>query len=100
MQQPLRVQAHVRAQLQYWSARKETLAALNAEYRSKLDPTESGTLGQLDLFLMEDMLITSGHVDMEYVKDLSQGFPVTGRLSDGECGRPIPGGQRVHGPQG
>ena len=33
-------------------------------------------------------------------KDLSQGFPVTGRLPDGDVGRPIPGGQRVHGAPG
>ena len=49
---------------------------------------------------MEEMLVASGHVDSEYVQDLSQGFPVTGRLSDGDCGRPIPGGQRVHGTPG
>ena len=42
---------------------------------------------------MEEMLIAAKHVDVEYVRDLSQGFPVTDRLPDGECGRPIPGGQ-------
>ena len=65
-----------------------------------LDPSDLGTIGKLDLFLMEEMLVAAGHVDTEYVKDLSQGFPVTGRLPDGDCGRPIPGGQRVHGTPG
>ena len=49
---------------------------------------------------MEDMLIASGHVDVDYVKDLSQGFPISGRLPDGGCGRPIPEGQRVRGKPG
>lgn len=100
VQQPGQVMAHVSAQLKYWTLQKQSLAAVNSEYKSQLDPTDAGTLGQLDLFLMEEMLAASKHVDVDYVKDLSQGFPVTGRLPDGDCGRPIPGGQRVHGTPG
>ena len=32
--------------------------------------------------------------------DLSNGFPITGSLPSGNCGVPIPGGQRVHGRPG
>ena len=73
--QPQQVMEHVRIQLQHWTARKEKLAAANASYRQLLDPSDLGTIGKLDLFLMEEMLIAAGHVDTEYVKDLSQGFP-------------------------
>ena len=98
--QPQQVMENARIQLQYWTARKQKLAAVNASYRQTLDPRDQGTIGQLDFFLLEEMLVAAGHVDTAYVKDLSQGFPVTGRLSDGDCGRPIPGGQRVHGTPG
>ena len=97
---PEQVYEHITRQLQYWSERKTALAPLNEAYRSTLSTADKATLGQLDLFLMEEMLVAAGHVDTDYVKDLSQGFPVTGRLPDGECGRPIPGGQRVHGKPG
>ena len=57
-------------------------------------------MGQLDLYLLEEMLTAANHIDVEYVKDLAQGFPITGRLPDGDCGRPIPAGQRAHGKPG
>ena len=53
--QPLQVMENVRIQLQHWTARKEKLAAANTSYRQMLDPSDQGTIGQLDLFLMEEM---------------------------------------------
>ena len=76
------------------------MAPLTNEYRSTLAPCDKGALGQLDLYLLEEMLVAANHVDVDYVKDLAQGFPITGRLPDGDCGKPIAGGQRVHGKPG
>ena len=75
---PDAVYDRVRSALQFWSARKESLRAINESYRSTLSPEELGTLGKLDLFLMNEMVLASEHVDVDYVKDLAAGFPVTG----------------------
>ena len=73
---------------------------MNANFRVTLDKEDRGTIGKLDLFLLEELLVASGHIDTEYVRDLAVGFPITGTLEDGSCGVPLPGGQRVHGQPG
>ena len=42
----------------------------------------------------------AGHADVDYVRDLFQGFPITGTLQSGGCGEHIEGGQRAHGKPG
>ena len=56
---------HVKTQLQHWTARKEQLAEANASYRQMLDPSDLGTIGKLDLFLMDEILVAVGHIDTE-----------------------------------
>ena len=64
-------------------------------------PEESKpTLGCLDIFLLEELVVASGSEDVDYVADLRKGFPVTGSLPDGNQGTPVAGGQRVHGRPG
>ena len=92
--------AEVRDKLRHWTTRKQELSQVNDLYRAKLDHTLMGTIGKLDLFLLEEMLVKSEYHDTEYVTDLSKGFPITGSLPSGNCGIPIPGGQRVHGRPG
>ena len=97
---PDELYAEVTRRLQHWTTRKEQLHQVNTMYREKLDPTLQGTLGRLDLFLLEELLNKSKYHDQDYVKDLAEGFPITGSLPSGNCGVPIPGGQRVHGRPG
>ena len=86
--------------LQFWTARKVSLREVNESYRRTLSPEELGTLGKLDLFLMNEMVLASEHVDTNYVQDLATGFPATGALYDGGLGEQIPGGRRVHNTPG
>ena len=51
---PGEVQERVRQQLQYWTGRKSKLAAVTQEYRRTLDDFNVGTLGKLDLYLLEE----------------------------------------------
>jgi hypothetical protein len=97
---PEEVYASVAEKLRFWTARKVYLETSNRHYRNQLTEVEQGTLGKLDLFLLEEMLISAGHVDKDYVSDLAKGFPVTGSLFDGNLGEPIVGGQRVHNTPG
>ena len=87
-------------ELQFWSKRKEELAAVNQSYRATLKPSEQQVVGKLDFFLLQEMVDASQHVDRDYVAALAQGFAVTGNLDDGSLGVPIAGGQRVHGKPG
>ena len=73
---------------------------MNAEARARLPQEKLATVGQIDLFLLEEMVVKSGHKDISYVSDMVDGFPVTGAIPSGGCGRAVPGGQRVHGKPG
>ena len=97
---PNTLRQQVVEKLKFWTARKQFLQQANQRYQSTLPQEELGTLGQLDLFLMEEMVISSGHIDKDYVYRLSKGFPITGELFDGNVGEPIVGGQRVHNTPG
>ena len=91
---------YVRTQLQYWTKRKELLREVNSQAKAKLDTDKMATVGHIELFLLEEMLVKANHIDASYVADMVQGFPVTGAISSGGCGRHMPGGQRVHGAPG
>ena len=86
--------------LQYWTERKNVVAAANESYRATLEPHQRKVVGKVDLFLLDAMLAEAEHVDSSLVTDLLKGFPVTGDLADVRLGVPIPGGQRVHGKPG
>ena len=92
--QPTQLQQEVVRKLHDWTQRKQELRSVNEAYRAQLQPERLGTLGKLDLFLLEDLLHRAGHEDAEFVKDLASGFPVAGGLSIGGLGEPLPGGQR------
>ena len=98
--EPAEYMEDVQKQVQFWTARKQYLKGLNEYSRSHLPPDKLATVGNIDLYLLEEMLIRSGHTDKSFVKDLLDGFPVTGSIPSGGCGQEIPGGQRVHGRPG
>ena len=91
---PNQLHQEVTQKLQRWTTRKQELQAVNSTYRTRLPQGRQSTLGKLDLFLMEEMLLEAQHTDVDYVKDLAAGFAVTGTLDPGSLGDPIPGGQR------
>ena len=91
--QPRAYMDHVREQLQYWTRRKEELRMVSAEAWTRLPPDKLVTVGHIDLFLLEEMLVKSGHKGVSYVQDMVEGFPVTGAIPSGGCGREVPGGQ-------
>ena len=97
---PDKLYADVTEKLQFWTRRKAELESVSASYRATLDSTLHGTLGRLDLFLLEEMLVRSKRKGADYVSDLAKGFPITGSIPAGQCGTPIPGGQSVHGRPG
>ena len=80
----------------YWRQRKAAMASATDYYRTQLCSNARGTLGKLDLFLLEEMATTSDSVDTQYVQDLAAGFPITGNIDAGNHGTPIPGGQRIN----
>ena len=84
----------------YWTKRKQELAALNKQAYDMLPEDKRPTVGKLDMFLIDEMIHKAGHTDVDYVRDLFQGFPTTGALQSGGCGEHIEGGQRVHGKPG
>ena len=63
-------------------------------------PTKLTAIGHIYTFLVKEMLVQSKHKDGSYVTNVSNSFPVTGSVSAGNCGIPIPGDQRVHGTPG
>ena len=77
---------HVVAQLQYWTQRKAHLQEANQRLRDKLPLDKQATVGKIDILLLEEMRVYSGHMDTEYIVDMVNGFPVTGSMSSGGCG--------------
>ena len=88
---PYRFRARTEEALAHWRQRKEALKEVNQKYHSTLPQTRQGTIGRLDLFLMEELLVASKRFDASYVEDLAEGFSVTGNISSGGCGEEIPG---------
>ena len=81
----------VEATLKEWLAFKhERLAATDA-WRSELPPHQRDVIGKLDLSVLQCMLLQSRHEDVQFVRDLLRGFPVTGELGIGGLGVDIPG---------
>ena len=85
---------YVRTQLQYWTKRKELLREVNAQAKAKLDTDKMTTVGHIDLFLLEEMLVKANHIDESYVADMVQGFPVTGAIILGRLWSPHPRGTK------
>ena len=54
---PAGVRAKVEAKLQHWKDRKSQLASLREHYNSSLPAEKREILGNLDLFLLEEMLV-------------------------------------------
>ena len=93
-------QRSVMAKVEKWTKRKEELHKAHEHFRSTLDDTQRATLGKIDVFLLKELIEATGHTDTKYVEDLMVGFPVTGSISTGNLGTPIPGGQRVNAKPG
>ena len=93
---PTMVRTRAEEALQRWQTRKRELAAATSAYRANLPEASRGTLGKLDLFLLEEMIVKSGSIDVQFARDLSDGLPITGNISSGGLGEVIPGGQRVN----
>ena len=91
---PSQLRQEVTQKLQRWTTRKQELQAVNSVYRTRLPQGRQSTLGELDLFLTEEMVLEAQYKDVDYVKDLAAGFAVTGTIDSGSLGEPIPGGQR------
>ena len=93
---PTAYQQKVIRKLQEWTARKHQLYEANARCKQTLDTVQQATLENIDVMLLQELVDATDHVDKNYVGDLKRGFPVTGSISDGNCGVPIQGGQRVN----
>ena len=90
---PTAYQRHAMDKIEEWTLRKKQLEKANDHFRSTLSDTQRSTLGEIDVFLLKELIESTGHTDTRYVEDLTSGFPVTGRISTGNMGTPIPGGQ-------
>lgn len=77
------VKARAEAALGYWKTREEAIAPLTEEYTRRLPEDGQATLGKLDFYLLEEILLAFGSGDTNYVVDLSYGFPVTGSIPAG-----------------
>ena len=97
---PTELYESAKSKLQRWTRRKEELKAVNTMYRSSLEPTQLATIGKVDIFLLEEMMVYSKHGDHRYIQDMVTGFPVTDSIPSGDCGILILGGQRVRGQPG
>ena len=62
--------ADVVAQLQYWTKRKEALRSVNEYAKMQLPMDKQPTVGKIDIFLLEEMMVYSGHKDTDYVSDM------------------------------
>ena len=62
---PQTVYTKVQQELCKWTTRKEELRAVNEAFRSTLSADELGTIGKPDLFITEELLLASEHVDVE-----------------------------------
>ena len=69
--------------LEYWRRRKAALASVRENYTANLPAERKGALGKLDLFVLSGMLHQIDHAGVEFVEDLSMGFPITGNLPNG-----------------
>ena len=97
---PSGVKARAENQLRFWQERKAALSGLTAHYHENLPETRKATLGRLDPYLLEEMVIASGSSDELFVQHLMEGFPITGVIPSGGQGTPVTGGLRVHGRPG
>ena len=95
-QNPTEYQKKVVDKLRHWTTRKHQLQEANAQFKQTLDTVQKATLANIDVMLLQELVDTTNHVDTNYVDDLKRGFPVTGSISDGNCGEQIQGGQRVN----
>ena len=100
MTNPNEYRGKVIQKLQDWTQRKLQLAGANEAYRNTLDATQQATLGKIDVLLLQELIEKTNHADKQYVEDLKVGFPVTGRISSGNLGIKIEGGQRVNAKPG
>ena len=87
--QPQEYMEKVRAALQYWTQRKEALRDITRESIARLPTDKQATVGNIDLFLLGEIILRTGHEDKTYVPDLVEGFPVTGSISSGGLGTPL-----------
>ena len=97
---PLGIHAHATEAMRKWSTRKAELEPIQRNFHNSLPAERRATLGELNVFLMVDMLQACNHSDVNYIQDLVDGFPLTGNISAGGLGRPVEGGLRVHGKPG
>ena len=97
---PLKCYRKAMEAVSHWRKRKEDLRLLNDKFYAGLHHDLLGTLGKLDPFLLSEMIAQADHVDADYVRDLLQGFPITGEVPCCGTGSYIPGGQRVHQKRG
>lgn len=97
---PGQVKAQAEESLAFWRREKERVRGATELYRATFPDDRKSTLGQLDLFLLEEMVLASGSADVDFVSELAAGFPITGALPSGGQGVPVEGGQRVHGKPG
>ena len=97
---PSGVHARATAAMQKWSTRKAELEPIQRSFHSSLPEDRRATLGEINIFLVMDMLQACNHSDEQYIQDLVVGFPITGNISAGGLGRPVEGGLSVHGKPG
>ena len=77
---PSMVEARAEEALRHWQTRQLALASVTEEYRSRHPVANRATLGQLQPYLLEEMLLASGTYDHNDVMDLIHGFPITGSI--------------------
>ena len=77
------VKANAEASLAFWRREKERLRGVTEAYRAGLPAERRATIGQLDPYLLEEMVLASGSTDTDFVSDLAAGFPITGHLPSG-----------------
>ena len=91
---------HANHTLATWRDHKEKARVHNEKLREGLSADMQGTVGNLDPFMIDDMLKAAKHVDTVYTHDLLGGFSVTGEVSCSGTGQIVPGGRLVHGKPG
>ena len=82
----------VEAALDMWLGFEEDHAYALERWRQSLPEKQQKVIGKLDPVSLHSLLDKAQHKDRFYLRDLLQGFPITGKVDVGGLGVDIPGG--------